>query len=298
MTDTNVSRTAPPLPGRTPLAAAAAPDAATLAEKRRRRDRILRWVLPLTVVATVLAGWHLAVVINEIPFYILPGPARVFETVWSDWDTLGPSLFNTLYITFLSLVIVTAVSVFIATCFAQSRIIEYSFFPIFVVIQVTPIIAVFPLINIYVDNVLAKLILCACIVAFFPLLQNTTVGLNSADRNLKDLYRLYGAGRWQTLRFLQMPSAMPMFLAGLRISGGLALIGAVVGEFVLGRTGVDSTGLASRIIESAYRAQIPRLFAAIVLICVAGIAIYVTLTILSNRILGKWHESAMKGGGR
>lgn len=306
MSDTNVSgigariserREPRRAAGALPLANAADPRT-TAAERRRRRDKLLRWILPLSVVASVLIGWHLIVVLNDIPFYILPGPIRVFETVWSDWDTLGPSLYNTLYITVLSLVIVTLVSLFIAICFAQSRIVEYSFFPIAVVIQVTPIIAVFPLINIYMDSALAKLLLCGGIVAFFPLLQNTTVGLNSADRNLKDLFRLYGASRWQSLRFLQMPSAMPMFLAALRISGGLALIGAVVGEFVLGRTGVDSTGLASRIIESAYRGQIPRTFAAIVLICIAGIVIYVTLTVISNLILRKWHESAMKGGGR
>lgn len=266
-------------------------------QRRDRRDRVLRVALPVAVLSALILAWHLVVVLNDIPPYILPRPGLVLTTIWTDWSVLGPSLVNTLTITLLALALATVGGVLISIALTQSRIIEYSFFPIAVVLQVTPIVAIFPLINIYVESVIAKLLLCAWIVAFFPILSNTTLGLNSADRNLRDLYRLYGATRWQTLRYLQLPAAMPYFLGGLRIAGGLALIGAVVAEFVAGTSGFG-TGLASRIIESGYRLNIPRLFAALVLISATGIVIYVTLSVISNLILRKWHESAMKGGGR
>lgn len=267
------------------------------ADQRERRDRVLRVALPVAVLTALLLGWEALVIAYAIPTYILPPPHLVATTLVKDWGTLLPSLVNTLTITLGALALATLGGVLIAIALTQSRIIEYSFFPIAVVLQVTPIVAIFPLINIYVENTYAKLLLCAWIVAFFPILSNTTLGLNSADRNLRDLYRLYGASRWQTLRYLQLPGAMPYFLGGLRIAGGLALIGAVVAEFVAGTAGVG-TGLASRIIESGYRLMIPRLFAALVLISATGVIIYVLLSILSNRILGKWHESAMKSGSR
>jgi len=272
--------------------AAAAPEDDRQAP-RRRRERLLRVGLPLLVLASLLVGWDLIVRLNEIPPYILPGPVLVAQTLVADWPILGPALLNTLIITLGALALATVGGVLIAIGLTQSRIIEYSLFPIAVVLQVTPIVAIFPLINIYVENIFAKLLLCAWIVAFFPILSNTTLGLNSADRNLRDLFRLYGATRWQTLRFLQLPSAMPYFLGGLRIAGGLSLIGAVVAEFVAGSAGTGS-GLASRLIEAGYRLNNPRLFAALILISATGVVIYVILSIVTARTLGKWHESAMK----
>ena len=260
---------------------------------RRRWDRVLRFGLPALVVLAFLVGWDLIVVLNDIPPYILPRPGVVASTLVSDWPVLGPALVNTLIITLAALTLATVGGVALSIALTQSRIVEYSFFPIAVVLQVTPIVAIFPLINIYVENIFAKLLLCAWIVAFFPILANTTLGLNSADRNLVDLYRLYGATRWQTLRFLKLPAAMPYFLGGLRIAGGLALIGAVVAEFVAGSAGVG-TGLASRLIEAGYRLNNPRLFAALVLISTTGVVIYVLLSLVSNLLLRRWHESAMK----
>jgi NitT/TauT family transport system permease protein len=181
----------------------------------------------------------------------------------------------------------------LAVLFAQSRVLEISLFPYAVILQVTPIVAIAPLIIIWLkDEVFLSLLVCAWIVAFFPIVANTTLGLNSADRNLVDLFRLYGASRWQTLRLLRMPAALPYLLTGVRISGGLALIGAVVAEFVAGSGGTD-TGLASRILEAGYRLQMPRLFAALVLLAATGIAIFAALSWLSRRLIGHWHESAL-----
>jgi NitT/TauT family transport system permease protein len=185
--------------------------------------------------------------------------------------------------------------VLLAALFALSRPIETALFPIAIVLQVTPIVAIAPLILIYVESTTAALLICAFIVAFFPILANTVVGLRSADAGLRDLFTLYGATRWQRLRLLRVPSALPYFLAGLRIAGGLALIGAVVAEFAAGAAGRE-TGLASRILEASFRTEIPRMFAALVLVSAVGIAIFVAFDALARRLLGRWHDSEMPRG--
>jgi NitT/TauT family transport system permease protein len=230
--------------------------------------------------------------INAIPAYILPGPLLVAETLWRDGPSLASSLAVTLEITLSALAAAVLLGGALAILFAQSRLLEVSLFPYAVILQVTPIAAVAPLIIIWVDDVFLSLLVCAFIVAFFPIVANTTLGLNSADRNLVDLFRLNGASRWQTLRYLRLPTALPFFLAGLRISGGLALIGAVVAEFVAGTGGVQ-TGLASRILEAGNRLQTPRLFAALLLLSLTGIAIFAALSGLTRRLIGHWHESAL-----
>lgn len=254
-------------------------------------ERLGRWLLPIAIMVLAIWLWDRICVWNGIPRYILPRPGEVVGTLLTDWQLLSSSLLVTLKITFLSLILATVGGVGLAVLFAQSKWVEMSFFPFAIVLQVTPIVAVFPLINIYVDNQTAKLLLCAWIVAFFPILSNTTLGLNSVDRNLLDLFRLNGASRWQELRLLRLPAAMPYFLGGLRIAGGLSLIGAVVAEFVAGAAGQQS-GLASRIIEAGYRLNAPRLFAALLLISLTGILIFLALTLVSHLILRRWHESA------
>lgn len=258
-----------------------------------RLERIGKWVLPLAIMVLAVWLWDRICVWNEIPRYILPRPGEVLATLHTDAGLLFGSLLVTLRITFLSLLLAVVGGVGLAVLFAQSKWVEMSFFPFAVILQVTPIVAVFPLINIYVDNQTAKLLLCAWIVAFFPILSNTTLGLNSVDRNLIDLFRLNGATRWQELWHLRLPAAMPYFLGGLKIAGGLSLIGAVVAEFVAGSSG-QSSGLASRIIEAGYRLNAPRLFAALILISLTGILIFLVLSLVSHLILRRWHESALK----
>ena len=258
-----------------------------------RLERVGRWLLPLVIMVLAIGLWDRICVWNEIPRYILPRPGVVMATLYSDAGLLFSSLLTTLRITFLGLALAVAGGVGLAVLFAQSKWVEMSFFPFAVILQVTPIVAVFPLINIYVDNQTAKLLLCAWIVAFFPILSNTTLGLNSVDRNLIDLFKLNGATRWQELWHLRLPAAMPYFLGGLKIAGGLSLIGAVVAEFVAGSTG-QSSGLASRIIEAGYRLNAPRLFAALILISFTGILIFLALSLVSHLILRRWHESALR----
>ena len=177
--------------------------------------------------------------------------------------------------------------------FTQSKWLELSLFPYAIILQVTPIVAIAPLIIAWANDVDLSLLICAWLVAFFPILSNTILGLRSVDHNLLALFELYGAGRWQTLVHLRLPAALPYFLGGLRISGGLALIGAVVAEFVAG-TGGSASGLAYRILESGYRLQIPRMFAALLLISLSGIAIFFLTSWISYLLLRHWHESAIR----
>ncbi|HFD16183.1 MAG TPA: ABC transporter permease [Rhodospirillales bacterium] len=256
-----------------------------------RLELLVRIFGPLALLFLIVGGWELLVRINEIPPYILPGPLLVVESLLDNWSSLWPSLLVTLRITFLALAVAVVGGVGLAILFSLSRWIELSLFPLAVVLQVTPVVAIAPLILIYVDNITLALLICAWIVAFFPILSNTALGLASADHNLRDLFELYGASRWQQLLHLRLPSALPYFLGGLRIAGGLALIGAIVAEFAAG-TGGTGSGLAFRILEAGWRLEIPRMFAALLLISLAGILIFLALTLLQHLLLRRWHASA------
>jgi NitT/TauT family transport system permease protein len=256
-------------------------------------QRAWRILAPLLIGAVFLALWEAVVGLRGIPPYILPAPSAVALSLWNDGPSLLGSLLVTLRITLAALAAAALIGGAIALLFSRSRILELSLFPYAVILQVTPIVAIAPLIIIWVQQPFLALLVCAWIVAFFPIVSNTTVGLNSADRNLLALFRLYGASPGQTLLYLRLPTALPYFLAGLRISGGLALIGAVVAEFVAG-TGGAETGLAFRILEAGYRLAIPRLFAALFLLSLTGIVIYLLLDWLSRRVLRHWHESATR----
>jgi NitT/TauT family transport system permease protein len=262
----------------------AAPDSRTL--------RAVRILLPVVVLAAGIALWELVVRLNNIPPYVLPGPGAVFHTLIADWPVLSQSLLTTLTTTLEGFVAAAVGGIVLALLFNQSRWLEYSLFPYAVILQVTPVIAIAPLLLIYLPQQTA-VIVCAWIVGFFPVLSNTTLGLNSVDRNLAGLFQLYGASRLQTLRYLKLPAALPFILGGLRIAGGLSLIGAVVAEIAAGSAGAAS-GLAYRIAESGYRLNIPRMFAALLLLSAAGIVIYGLLALVSHLILRRWHESALR----
>jgi NitT/TauT family transport system permease protein len=256
------------------------------------RQRLLRITAPLGLGLVLLGLWEALVRVEQIPPYILPGPALIAQALWTDGPSLLGSLLVTLRVTAAALIAAALLGGAISLLFSRSRVLELSLFPYAVILQVTPIVSIAPLIIIWVNDPFLSLLVCAWIVAFFPIVANTTLGLNSADRNLVDLFRLYGASRWQVLRHLRLPAALPYFLAGVRISGGLALIGAVVAEFVAG-TGGTETGLAYRILEAGYRLQIPRLFAALILLSITGILIFAALSWISRRLLAHWHESAL-----
>ncbi len=253
----------------------------------------LRWSLPpALVLAAALGLWEAIVRLYAIPPYILPAPSLVLTTLMSDRAILFPALGVTLGTTLEALALAIVGGVALAVLFAQSKWVERALLPVAIVLQVTPIIAIAPLLLIYLDA-RAAVLACAFLIAFFPILSNTALGLASVDHNLIDLFALYRASRWRTLLLLRAPAALPFFLGGLRIGGGLALIGAIAAELAAGAAG-KGAGLAFRIVEAGYRLNVPRMFAALFLVSLAGIAIFASLSALSAYLLGRWHESALK----
>jgi len=255
-------------------------------------DRLKTILAPLATLGLLLIVWEAAVRAGGIPAYVVPAPSLVLTTLVTDAPLLFGSLLVTLGVTFEAFVLAAIGGIAFGIVFNLWRPVERSLYPFAVVLQVTPIVAIAPLLLIYLPQPLAVLA-CAWIVAFFPVLANTTLGLNSVDHNLLALFELYKASRWQVLRYLKLPAALPQMLAGLRIAGGLSLIGAVVAEIAAGSAGAGS-GLAYRIAESGYRLNIPRMFAALLLLSIAGVAIYFLLAGLSYLLLRRWHESAMR----
>ncbi len=259
----------------------------------RSRETLLKIFVPVLVVFTLLALWHIGVVVSGVPQYILPSPIAVATALVKDWGTLAPALWVTTQITIASLALALIGGVGIAVFLVQSRWIELAFYPITVILQVTPIVAIAPLILIYAPSTQVALLICAFLVAFFPILSNMVQGLKSVDHNLLNLFDLYGASRWQTLLYLKLPASLPYFMTGLRIGGGLALIAAVVAEFAAGSAGAGS-GLAFRLLEAQYRLNIPRLFAALFLLSCLGVLIFAITSFISWLALHRWHESSLK----
>jgi len=253
---------------------------------------VLRVAVPVAMLLLAVAFWWLIVWINDVPPYIMPAPNLVARSLVNDWPTLYPALLVTVKITFTALALALVGGVALAIIISQSSWVELALYPYAVILQVTPIIAIAPLILIYAPSTQAALLICAFLVAFFPILSNMTQGLKSVDHNLLNLYELYGASRLQTLLLLKLPASQPYFLTGLRIGGGLALIAAVVAEFAAGSAG-EGSGLAFRLLESQYRMNLPRLFAALIMLTGTGIAIFGLTSLISYLMLRRWHESAV-----
>jgi len=257
-------------------------------------SRAANLLLPLLLGLVLLALWEGLVAARHIPPYVLPAPSAIAHALIVNFPSLMTSLFSTLRVTMEGFVAALIAGVGLAIAFSQSRIIERALYPYAVVLQVTPVVAIAPLILIWVGftHIDAALALIAALVAFFPILSNTTLGLKSADFNLVDLMRLYGASRWQILWRVRLPSALPYLLGAMKIAGGLSLIGAVVAEFVAGSG--TATGLAWRIVEAGNRLEIATLFAALLLLALLGIAIFAVFSVLEWALLRRWHESVLK----
>jgi len=255
---------------------------------------LLKYAVPMALGIAVLALWEFFVRHFNVPVFVLPAPSAIWTALVENFASLMASLWTTLRVTLEAFALAVLGGVALAILFSQSRAIENALYPYAVILQVTPVVAITPLILIWVgyDRIDLVLVIIAFIVAFFPILSNTTLGLKSADHNLIDLFRLYGASRWQILLRLQLPTALPHLLGAMKISGGLALIGAVVAEFVAGSGA--STGLAWRIVEAGHNLEIAKMFAALALLAGLGIAIFSVLSVFEWSLLHRWHESAVK----
>lgn len=253
-------------------------------------SHVRRWALPLALAALLLGVWQTWVTVAEVPAYVVPSPWLVIRTLLQDWPILGPAWWNTVQITLLAFAVAVLLGVAVAFLMVQSRWIETALFPYAVLLQVTPVVAIAPLIIVWVQDTTTSLVICASIVALFPVVANTSIGLRSVHPGLAAYFRLQGASRWQTLLRLRIPSAAPYFFIGLRVAAGLALIGAVVAEFVAG-TGGTSTGLAYQMLQAGYQLNIPRMFAALLLVALTGLGGFALVTLCARACLSGWHES-------
>lgn len=254
-----------------------------------RDPRVQATLPPLLVGLAVLSLWEAACRGFAIPDYLFPAPSVIAASLVQNGPDLLRALWSTMRVTLIAFALSTVLGTLVAFLFVQSRFIERGFFPYAVMLQVTPVVAVAPLIIILVRDTQVALVICATIIAIFPVISNTTVGLRSVDPGLSNLMRVYRASRMQTLLRLRIPSALSYFFAGLRISSGLALIGAVVAEFVAG-TGGRSAGLAYEILQAGFQLDIPRMFAALSLITAAGILLFLAMSGLSRLALGSWGD--------
>ncbi len=257
-----------------------------------QRPGVARALAPWIVGLLMLGIWQAWCTLGAVPAYLVPSPLAIVQQLVQDWPMLFASLLATLKITLLAFAVATVLGVAIALLFVQSPLIEASLFPYAILLQVTPVVAIAPLIIIWVKNTTAALVVCAMLVALFPVISNTALGLRSVNPGLVNLFRIHRATRWQTLVRLRIPSALPYFFGGLRISSGLSLIGAVVAEFVAG-TGGSGAGLAYQILQAGFQLNIPRLFAALLLITVTGVLLFGLTVWLSRLCLRGWHESEL-----
>jgi NitT/TauT family transport system permease protein len=250
--------------------------------------------IPILLGIVVLALWEFLVRHFGVPKFMLPAPSAIACDFVQEFPKLMAASWTTLRIVIIAFALAVSSGVALAILFSQSRMVELALYPYAVILQVTPVVAIAPLIVLWAgyDHIERALLILAWIVAFFPVLSNTTLGLKSADSNLRELFRLYGASRWQTLWRLQFPTALPYLLNAMKVSGGLSLIGVIVAEFAAG-TGAD-TGLGWTIIEAGNRLHIETMFAALAILSLLGIAIFFALTALEWLLLHRWHESALR----
>ena len=252
--------------------------------------KLERVTYPLALAVVLIVAWEGLVVGLKLPPYLVPSPVLMMQTLVTNFGAFMAALWVTLRVTLLAFAVATLVGVTVSFLFVQSRLIEQTLFPYAILLQVTPIVAVAPLIIIWIKNPTAAMVVCAALVALFPIIANTTLGLRSVDPDLQAYFKMNGATRWQILRRLRVPSALPYFFGGLRISSGLALIGAVVAEFVAG-TGGSGAGLAYQVLQAGFMLDIPRMFAALLLISLTGVALFVAMAWLTRRFIGRWHAS-------
>ncbi len=251
-----------------------------------------QWLFPAIVAIAMLLLWQFLVTTFKVPAFLVPSPLVVAQSLVQNFYTLFMSLLYTLKITVISFALAIVIGSIVAFLLVQNRFIETALFPYIVFLQVTPIVAIAPLIIIWVKDTTLSLVVCATLMAVFPIISNTTQGLRSVSPGLLSYFRLNHASRMQILLRLRIPSALPYFFGALRISSGLSLIGAVVAEFVAGTGGTD-TGLAYQILQAGYQLNIPLMFAALLLISLAGFLLFALMSWLTRRVLAAWHESEM-----
>ncbi|HUO23582.1 MAG TPA: ABC transporter permease subunit [Caulobacteraceae bacterium] len=251
-------------------------------------SRFKQALAPVALSAAILLVWELAVRALHTPAYLLPPPSAIAAALADNAPLLLASAARTLGMALAALVVASLTASVIALALGLSPLMESAVRPLAVVLQATPIVSIAPLVNIWagLEHPERAVIGLAALVAFFPIFSGLVTGLKAVDPDLERLFKLYGATRLQTLRRLRLPSAVPFVLEGHKVAAGLAVVGAVVAEFVSGSGG--SQGLAFRLLEASQRLQTAKLFAALLLLGVMGAAIHALFQALEAWALTRW----------
>jgi NitT/TauT family transport system permease protein len=251
-------------------------------------SRLAQALAPVLLIAVLLAGWEIACRTLAVPSYFLPTPSAIAAALATDWAGLLQSAWNTLSMALLALIAASLIAQAVALLVGLSPILERAVAPLAVVLQVTPVVAIAPLVLIWagLDHASRAIVGLAAVVAFFPIFSGAVTGLKAADPDLERLFDLYGASRLQRLTRLRLPSAVPYLLEGHKVAAGLAVIGAVVAEFVAGSGGAQ--GLAWRILEAGNRLQTAKMFAALVVLGVLGAVLHAVLEAAEKAGLRWW----------
>ena len=251
-------------------------------------SRLAQTLAPVALIALLLAAWEVACRALHVPVYFLPPPSEVAKALAADWLALLRSAWNTLSMALIALVVASLLAQALALFVGLSPMLERAVRPLAVVLQVTPVVAIAPLVLIWagLDHAGRAIVALAAVVAFFPIFSGAVSGLKAADPDLERLFDLYGANRLQRLTRLRLPSAVPYLLEGHKVAAGLAVIGAVVAEFVAGSGGAQ--GLAWRILEAGNRLQTARMFAALAVLGLLGAILHAALEAAERAGLRWW----------
>lgn len=252
-----------------------------------------RAVWPAGAAVVMIGIWYAAIWLFNIPRYLLPAPHAIVIEAINRWDYLIQGTLLTFSSALAGFILAGVIGITAATILSQSKLLEKSLYPYAIVLQTLPIVAIAPMVVVWMGTGRQTIAVIAFIVAFFPIISNTTLGLTSTDHNLINLLELYSANRLQLLLKLRIPYAIPYIVGGLRISAGLAVIGAIVGEFVAGMGG-RAGGLGYQIAEAATMVQTTYLFAAAFAACAMGLIVFIAVNSASHFLLRNWHESSVQ----
>jgi NitT/TauT family transport system permease protein len=251
------------------------------------RDRGLGWGLPLLVLALSLLVWQLGVMLSGVHPAVLPGPWRVLQAAWEEGPTLLRGAGLTAAAAACGLLASIAVGSLVAVLFSQSHWMRVAFYPYVIFLQTVPIVAIAPLLITWMGYSFRSVVVVAMIISLFPIVSNVTAGLTSLDSNLRDLFRLYRASRWQLLWRLRIPGAVAHLVLGVRVSSGLAVIGAIVGEFLVGNA-TRYAGIGALITLWQGRMRTDALMAAVLASTLLGLVFFWTVDWISRRLLRRW----------
>jgi len=250
--------------------------------------KFMEWVVPPLVATMIgLGTWWIVKNVTGYPDYILPGPGNVWKALTEHAVEVGNSTVLTLISATSGLAISVAVGSLISILFCQSKWIRRSLFPLAIFLQTVPIVAIAPIVVLWLDEGLAATIFIAFLVSVFPIITNTTTGLLNVNNEHYDLFRLYQASRFQQLVRLQIPSALPSFVSGLKIAGGMAVLGSVVGEFFCAT--LNNKGLGRQIFELKDH-NVALMYACIMIATLLGVSLFAAISLLSDRFLLYWDE--------